>query len=264
MASQPTAAANMATSRPLGDRLPPELANIIILQVLRDDKTAVILPRQISAVGAPRKPDGTIAEEITVTSRCALFRTSKTLRALYMPMFLREFRTMDVDQIIAKVEDFDIDTFWDIFRNFVRSHGPAAARDFPYDLHLSFTEDFLCHPSSTPLVDFFDAWTGVSAERFMHINYTVEPIPIQYVDKLQGLLNEQYFTRVANILDPEFEHVLGVFRELYRSRMIVRQEDRNKKMVGYWVQGRFVIKEAHEWKDEDLVDDQGEPLLRFD
>lgn len=178
-------------------------------------------------------------------------------------MFMRKLRDMDVDRIVVTVEDFDINTFWDIFRNLVRRHGPAAARAFPYDFHLSFTDEFLCHPNSTSLVDFLDTWSGMAVERFMHINYTIQPIPIQYVDKLQALLNEQYFKR-QNMMDPEFEHLLGVFRNLYQSRKIVKQEDKDKKMIGYWVQGRFVVKEAHEWKDEDLVDNQGEPLLRFD
>ena len=169
---------------------------------------------------------------------------------------------MNVDQIIVKVEDFEISTFWEIFRNLVGRHGPAVARAFLYDFQLNFTEDFLFNPDSTPLVDFLDTWSGMAVQRFMKINYTIQPIPIQYVDKLQALLNEQYFKR-QNLMDPEFEHLLGVFRDLYESRKIIRREDKDKKMIGYWVQGRFVIKEAHEWKDEDLVDEEGEPLLRF-
>lgn len=251
----------MATSRPLGDVLPPEIANIIVLQVLHDDRTAVILPRQLCVIGAPRNSDGLLAEEMTIASRCSLSRASKTLRALYVPMFIRKVRNMDVEQIIVKVEDFDISAFWIIFHDFMRSHGHDAVK-FPYNFHLNFTDDFLRNPSSAPLVSFLNKWSGVAVQRFTHIDYTIRPIAIQYVDNLRALLNEQLSSRIG-MLDPEFLHLLEVFKGLYESREIVQQEDREKKMVGYWVRGRFVVKGAHEWEDEDLVDDQGTALLQF-
>ena len=76
------------------------------------------------------------------------------------------------------------------------------------------------------------------------------------------LLNEQFFER-SGFADPEFKYLMGVFKHLYATREIVRAEDQDKRMIGNWVRGKFVIKEASEWKGDEL-DGEDEPMIRFD
>lgn len=261
----------MATVPVLGTYLPREMNNDIAKYLLEQDRTAVILPHQIYAAGvAPaQNQNGGTAAETLVTSKCALFRITKEARALYTPMFKQKFLDLDVDRIIVEIEDFDITAFWSIWEELMMYHRPHVnpIRTFPYEFRLSFTEKFLRNPDSKNLVEFANLWSGMWPTRFMYITYTIEPIPIVYVDKLLAILNEQFFARV-DLMDPEFDHVLAVFKQLYESGEIVRPEDRGKKIVGHWVKGEYVVKEAHEWrgdewKNNELSEEEQEPIVWY-
>jgi hypothetical protein len=194
-----------------------------------------------------------------------MFRASKTLRKIYAPMFRQKVLNMDVTEIVVKVEDFNIKTFYEVFTEITHQVGTDVALAFPYDFHMSFTEEFLCDPDKEPLIDFIETWSPQSVHqfvRFTQINYTVKPIPLQYVDKLQMLINELFFER-SGFADPEFKYLMGVFKRFYETREIVKPEDQDKQMIGNWVKGKFVIKEAHEWKGGEL-DDEDEPMIWFD
>lgn len=252
----------MASTSAAFEDLPAELQNQIVKLVLSNDRTAVILPRQISALCAPRNDKGVIIKENIVISPCVFFRVNKRLRNLYAQMLRQKVAKLDVDRIVVRIEDFNIKTFKAILKEVTKARGKPQTRAFPDDFHLSFTEEFLCDPDITPLVEFADTWTSPSVARVMHINYTVKPIPIQYAGKLQGILNDIFFDR-DDLMNPEFTYLFQIFRQLYETRAIVKPEDQNKNMIGNWIKGKFVIKEAHEWKGDEL-DDEEEPMIWFD
>ena len=245
----------MVVTRPFGTKLPelpPEIFNEIMRLVLDEDRTAVIIPPRHLAV--VQNPHDIIIQKNFISSRCALLRTNKASRETYWPMLVAKVPNLDVDQIIVHVEDFDIRPFYAVFEKIKQQVGPAAAQDFPYEFHLTFTDDFLRDPTKEPLINFIHTWAPQSAEqfvRFTRITYAVQPIPTIDVDKLQHLLNDVFFERIE-YLDPEFKHLLEVFRGLYETKEILNPDNREKNFIGNWIKGKFIVKEAHEWTEEEL------------
>ena len=247
----------------LGTHLPGEVLNQIIQLVLEADRTAIVLPRQFSKVGVVHDRWSELADEEIVTSSCPLMRATKASRELYWPMFRQKFLDRDVDRIICKILDFNtypfINSLWTPM--YVLFGEPAAKG--PYHVQLSFTDDFLHHSDELPEHPLPDSHFEAKLQQYFNMSFTVKPIPIQYVDKLQVMMNKVCYRAKEDFLHAQFQHVLGIIRGMFETREIVREEDRDKNMIGHWIEGKFVIKEAHEWKGDEL-DDEAEPMVWFD
>lgn len=164
---------------------------------------------------------------------------------------------VNIDQVVVKVQNLNIDAFDSIFVDLLRTHDRDFVRLYPFEFHVCLTENSLSTPDSAPLAAYANRWTGLEVYRFTQIQYIIKPISLIYVDKLQAILDDQYFERKDFVMDPESDYLMEVFKQACESREIISQEDQDKGMVGNWAKGEFVIKEGHEWEGFEY-DDEGD------